>query len=200
MYLPSGGVALASSNEKMALVERVSAALARERIPHECYAQVLAYDETPYLVSIAIPSESDPMMITECVLVECGEREIREILDDFDYEEAAYYRLHPVVYGVCEMLGGMFNHLKTNRDQPLACAAVIASKKYRLHPRRMKKVLRGCEGIFIESELHVFARFARKLLTNPSFPIKMLFLIEEPSSVRLETKIVPLGRSLRIPR
>lgn len=157
-------------SSSVGLVELVSAALARADIPHECYATLTTSNGRPVNVGIAVPSEVSPLGAIVCGFV--------EEFEDFFVEELGgeYDMMIPGLSPLTVCAASQFLYravrLKTNRDRPILCVAVVDSLREKLRKRPLREYL--CETFdeaFLKRDLDKISRFVKRAFSDPSFEV-----------------------------
>lgn len=174
------------------LIELVSAALAKAGIPHECYATLRSSEGRPVNVSVAIPSEKNPLAAIMCGIVE----EYEELF--LEQYEGVYdiiiLGLKPLTVYAATMLLGPANDLKRNRDKPMLCIAVMCSRSKRLRKRPLCDYLQeSYDEAFVGREIDRLPRFVKDALSNPDFEVKTERLwLDKRGIKRVTIQMAPL--------
>ena len=178
------------------LVEQVSAALGKADIPHECYATLATSDGRPVTVGVVIPSEKNALGAIICGFIE----DFKQLfLEEYNGEyDTVIPGLTPLTVYAATMLSSRALSLKSNRDHPILCVAVVDSLQEKLNEPPLREYL--CEifdEAFLKKDLDRMALFIKKGLSDPSFRVIEERVWEDERGLKRVTKRkVPINAML----
>ena len=143
-------------------------------------------------VSVAVPSEKNPLAAIACGIVE----EYEELfLEQYEGEyDIIIPGLKPLTVYAATMLLGPADDLKKNRDKPILCIAAICSRSKRLRKHPLREYLReSYDEAFVGRDIVRLPRFVKNALSDPDFEVKTERLwLDERGIKRVTVQMAPL--------